>query len=279
MESRTIILGDHTGSIKVLDPEIHNLGPTGQGLGIINIIPSEEGFYAFRSLGSVDRFTLEGTFTSVHDSSKKIIDGAIYNNSIILAYPNGEFGFNNHIYKTAIQECSGISNLDENLALCGDNNAEVWDLNKQSLKWKAWTFKPKDPVFDSKCWIDDRKFYVATTKNEVRIHDFRAKKPQGIIMLNKEGHGCNLPISCLYVFEDNLYVGDVAGHMYKLNKELKILGKTKIRSVGALQSIYCKESNVYSCGLDRRLMIHDCGSLKLVEKKYLWQKLTKVIVL
>ena len=128
--------------------------------------------------------------------------------------------------------------------------------------------------------MTDRGLYIATTKNEVKYYDFQnGKKPSRYIKLNPEGHIYDFPISSLIVSNNYIYAGDSIGHIYKLNSELKILGKTKGRSVGAINSIYAKENELYSCGLDRRLMIHDANSLKLLHKQYLWQKLTKVFVI
>ena len=277
MEERTIIVGDHTGTIKVLTPQLSSLCSASSA--VLNIIPRNDKFLAVRVNGTIDEFDLTGNLLTLREGKQKIIDGAVSNDRELVTYPDGTFEIEDNKTKSGISECKGISVYNELIALCGRSTSEIWDINTAQLKWKAWTRVPREEVFDTKCIFEKNLLYVATSKNEIKIHDTRTgKKPSAYIRLNPEGHIYDFPISSLYLREDSILAGDSIGHIYKMSKSFKILGKTKGRSVGAIQSIHSKEDEIYSCGLDRRIMVHDVNSMKLIHKQYLWQKLTKILV-
>jgi hypothetical protein len=146
-------------------------------------------------------------------------------------------------------------------------------------KWKGWTLKPREEVYDNQCWLQENLALTITANNEIMKFDFRAgKKPKIVEQLNKPGTTFFYPLQSIFCVEGFVLVGDNAGQVYKLDQQLKVLGKTKGRSTGTVLSIASGMGKVFSCGMDRRLMVHDFNSLNLVDKKYLWQKLTKVIV-
>lgn len=278
MEGRTIIVGDHTGVIKVLNPQITSIGKPGPGLSVLSIIPKEDKYLAIRQNGNVDQFDLDGNFESIKTGSKKILDGREIDNKIIVAYADGSFECDKTL-KSGIPLCRGISACDNFFAFCGNSNSEIWDVNSEKLAWKARTIKPKEEVFDAKCVLFNSFLYVGTINNEIKVYDTRTmKKPSMVLRLNPKGHIYDYPISALFVNNENVFAGDSIGHVYKLNSAFNLLGKTKGRSVGAIQSIFVKENELYSCGLDRRLMVHDANTLKLLNKQYLWQKLNTVVV-
>lgn len=280
MEGRTIIVGDHTGSIKAIVPQVNFLCNGGSSLSVINIIPRHDKFLAFRVNGSIEEFSLDGTFTTIKEPSTKIIGGSDFEGKELLVFPNGTFEFSSITTQSGISECKGFDLNLSSLSLCGKSNAEIWDINTAKLVWKARTKLPREEVFDTKCKLSENLLYTTTTKNEVKMHDIRTgKKPTRYIRLNPEGHIYDFPISSLNVTEDLIFVGDSIGHVYKLNQKFEVLGKTKGRSVGSIQCICVKENEIYSGGLDRRLMVHDIPSMKLLHKQYLWQKITSILVL
>jgi WD40 repeat protein len=279
MEGKSILVGDHTGLIKFFNPKLTILGSSGPDRSVLNLLTKDEAFYAIRLNGVIEEFDLNNNFKQLRPASKKILDGALIDDKFLIAYKDGHYELETQSCKTGMSSCRGISSNQNLLSLCGDSKAEIWDINTNKLYWKCKTPKAVEEVHDSKCLLKGNYLYTATINNEIKLYDTRTgKKPSLYTRLNPEGHIYNYPISAIFIDDGLIYVGDAIGHVYKLDGALKVLGKTKGRSVGAIQSIFVKENLLYSCGLDRRLMIHDAKSMKLIDKQYLWQKLTKVIV-
>lgn len=280
MESYKVLVGDHTGMIKIVDSDIKAIGSPGKHKGILNIQQIEDVFWCIHEDGSIQEFDETGLFSSIRAPSEKIVDGCSVLNQPCVAYHNGNIDISGRTAVTQQTQCLGLSSYSNTLSLCGTSPIEVWDLATLQQKWKAWTLKPRDPVHDNKCHIKENLITTITANNEVVLFDMRSsKKPRKISQLNKPGSTFFYPLETLCVNEDLVFVGDSVGQVYKLDSDFKVLGKTKVRSCGAIMSIASKNDKLWSCGMDRRLMVHDVKTMNLIDKKYLWQKLRKVVVI
>lgn len=173
--------------------------------------------------------------------------------------------------------------FETKLGVCGKGGvAEIFDLNTSSSLWKARPQERHENTLDLSCLLKNHELIVGTGNNEIKIYDIRAaRKAVKVQRLNPKDLSCDYAINTLS-FSDNkeyMYAGDTIGHVYKINMQLVIIGKTKGRSVGSIRAIQESSGFLYSCGLDRNLRIHELGSLQLAEKKYLWQKLNSILVM
>jgi hypothetical protein len=278
MDTSRILVGDHTGIIKIIDPNIRQLGSPGKHKLVLNIHTKDEVFWSVHENGLISEFDDSGQFNTLREPSGKILDAYPINNSICVIFHNGTIELDTSLLQTRQTNCHGGSILLQDLALCGTTPVELWDLERQKEKWKGWTLKPKEEVQDNKCWLKGSEIITITGNNEIFMFDIRAgKKPRRVSQLNKPGQTFFYPLQTIFNSEEFLFVGDTVGNVYKVDNDLKVLGKTKGRSTGSVLSIFEKSGILYSCGLDRRLMIHDVKTMNLLDRKYLWQKLTKVI--
>ena len=278
MDTARILVGDHTGIIKIIDPNIRQLGSAGKHKLVLNIHIKNDVFLSVHENGLISEFDDSGQFQTLREPSGKILDAYPINDSICVTFHNGSIELNTSLLQTRQTTCHGTSILLQDLALCGTTPVELWDLEKQKEKWKAWTLKPKEEVSDNKCWLKGSEILTITGNNEIFMFDIRAgKKPRRVSQLNKPGQTFFYPLQTIFNSEEYLFVGDTVGNVYKVDNDLKVLGKTKGRSTGSVLSVFEKSGKLYSCGLDRRLMIHDVKTMNLLDRKYLWQKLTKVI--
>jgi hypothetical protein len=281
MEGKRIFLGDHTGLVKLLSPEVSIFGSAGKGLGIINLVHNSSGLLVFRESGKADRLSVaEGSFEELRPGHSKIVEGLEFADELLLVYPDGTFALGDQRTQTSISACTGAFAFENTAAFCGNANCELWDLEQRTVKWTAWTTLPKETVNDTKCRVVRDIVYTVTENNELRLFDIRAgKKPRKNIQINKKGttHCCAL--SALWVGENQgVFVGDAIGSVYSFDNQMRVLAKSKGRGVGAVTSIDVDDNNVYSCGLDRALMVYDREHMRIKLKKYLWQKLNKVVV-
>lgn len=279
MDTVRVLVGDHTGMIKIIDPDVRQLGSPGKHKQVLNILPKDEVFWVIHENGLISEFDDSGQFNTLREATGKILDAFSMADSIGVVFHDGSIELGSNVLRTRQNACHGISNCLQDLALCGTTPVELWDLEKSKEKWKGWTLKPREEVNDNKCLLKSSQILTITSNNEIFMFDTRSgKKPQKVSQLNKPGQTFFYPLQTIFSENELIFVGDTVGNVYKVNQDLTVLGKTKGRSTGSVLSIFEKNRKLYSCGLDRRLMIHDANTMNLIDKKYLWQRLTKVIV-
>ena len=128
-----MIVGDHNGVIKILTPEIKSFGNPGENLSILNILNRNDKFLAFRVNGTIEEFDCNGNFIEIKRGTRKIIDGTDANGKEVVAFLDGSFEIDSTILKSSISNCKGISYYNNSLALCGNSNSEIWDINSSKI--------------------------------------------------------------------------------------------------------------------------------------------------
>ncbi len=240
-----------------------------------------------RKNGIIERLNLDTeSFTVVHEESKKELVKACYSrDKLCVLYKPGSIFIDDLEWKVPGNNANSITAQDNRLAITSTNtNLQILDLNTQQVIWRAKKESNTTPVHDNVCcFFQPHLIAVGTAFNEVKLYDInRAKKPIFSIQLNPKEHSYHLPLTTISSSPNASYIfaGDSIGQIYRLTPELKLYGKLRERSVGAIRDLtVTSEEEVVSVSLDRYLRIYNAETARMEKSLLLWHKLSSLLVI
>ncbi|XP_023216162.1 WD repeat-containing protein 74-like [Centruroides sculpturatus] len=158
-----------------------------------------------------------------------------------------------------------------------ENDLKIWDLQKSKkpifhaknvrdnfldLRVPVW-------VLNMKFFPDSEKIVTTTGHHQIRVYDPSSKQRRPVIDMEFDSY----PIGALSLTnqEHQILVGNTQGRMALIDLRKKAMVHVYKGFAGSIRDIQFDpvHSQVYSCGLDRFLRIHDLDTHELKTKMYL----------